>query len=347
MEKFTRNVDSYKEKNAISIGQMRVLDVTPEQQELTSELILPYKEDIIADSVALRADIDATIPKHRQETYPIGYCNEIRNAFLNHLYGASLDRSRIGFRAIHEFNRRGGVVSPFWAIYQQKYFQNAIQIGGALLDVAQDTLDGKGKVIAFYDDIEQSPFTPIDSYDEYAAVAEQYWHDKVYPNIYFPELAPMFPVLVVKSQSLQHAGINRTMHALYLSDQGAVSNVGLHDLSKAEKTDFYNQRLPLAKKFLTEGAYSKKRLPVGFLEQALRLRPELKKFSPTYDEDKVNAVFDRYTLWLRNSEQFSNGSMHELNTKQFDELLTLLDVGSDFTNTPLCVFDEATYNKMK
>jgi len=185
----------------------RLLPPTPEQTELTRRWILEYRDLILSDVQVLRERADKKLlrdPKVRAQTrqwdrpYPLGYCGEIRNEVMDQLQGGMLDRGHPGLQAVKSFVREGGVIQPFWGIDSQKYFQNAIQIGDSILDVANDTVDRSKPPIVFYPSVAEAPIKRIEDFGEYASVAESYWNYDVYPNIYLPAFAPIFPYVVIE-----------------------------------------------------------------------------------------------------------------------------------------------------
>ncbi|MDD5377051.1 MAG: hypothetical protein PHH16_02945 [Candidatus Gracilibacteria bacterium] len=76
------------------------------------------------------------------------------------------------------------------------YFHNVIQIGGYILDVGLDTIEGVDNKVLFTK-ISESPFKEIASYEQYAYVAEKYWGVRIIPNTVFPSISPMYPLLMV------------------------------------------------------------------------------------------------------------------------------------------------------
>lgn len=203
------------------------IEVSNEQRELTARHILPYREDIIADARSLREKVDRGLQKDvvtrkrlrdYGKVYPNGLCGEIRNAWLEQLPRHLFDSSSAGFWQIRQFLRSGGLMSGFWGVDSGRYFQNAIQLGSSILDVANDTVDRSKEPVVFYDDYETAPIKNLEDFESFADIAELYWKDRIYPNTIFPYISPYCPLLVERE----------------LQGQGKTDKVGLffpaHDM---------------------------------------------------------------------------------------------------------------------
>lgn len=100
-----------------------------------------------------------------------------------------------GVKALRDFARAGGGVNRVWGALRGEYFQNAIQAGAYYIDVANDTVDtAKDKVEIL--PLSESGFRSIESFHEFADVAETYWKCRIIPNTFFPNLAPFVPMVV-------------------------------------------------------------------------------------------------------------------------------------------------------
>ena len=184
----------------------RILPATFEQRQLTEKWILPYSEALVNDVEKLRMNVDRTLQKDPEtrarmkfwdKRYPEGLCGEVRNAVFEEMETGMMDRGNPGLQALKNFVREGGVMKRFWGIDKGIYFQNAIQIGNSILDVANDTVDVTKPPVVFYPSLDEAPIQNIKDLTEFADVAEKYWGADVYPNIYLPQLAPLFPVLSI------------------------------------------------------------------------------------------------------------------------------------------------------
>ncbi|MEN9647730.1 MAG: hypothetical protein RLY57_534 [Candidatus Parcubacteria bacterium] len=176
------------------------------QRELTQQFILPYQDEIIEGLHDMRREVDAILRVRSDvqedlarwgKVYPIGQCAVIRNAMLDKIHEQLVRPFHKGVDRLKVFIDNGGRIEAFWGIDKEQYFENAILIGTAVVDVANDTVDPNKDPIEFYSDHEISPLKIINTFEQVARIAEKYWNYDVYPNIYFPELAPVFPLLAI------------------------------------------------------------------------------------------------------------------------------------------------------
>jgi hypothetical protein len=116
--------------------------------------------------------------------YPVGYCQHIRDAVWARLQNEKL---------IQEFRRRGLWWKKIYFIGDGAHFQNAIQLGDYLLDVAHNTIDANAEpvVCAPLGEVE---YENLDDWVRYAEIAETYYHCRLFPNYYFPLAFPLCPV---------------------------------------------------------------------------------------------------------------------------------------------------------
>lgn len=171
--------------------------VWPVQAELSDFLIWKFREEIIRGLVSLRRDkIDHIARESRRkkwisyDEYPIGECLWIRDCVFYILE-----------RTPRDVYPKLPNVSPFsmslrkvWAIQHDKYMQNAIQAGSYIIDAANDTCD-RYKYPVSVQKIEHSGMRNPRNHADLCDVLEKYWWVKCYPNIYYPILAPFFPVI--------------------------------------------------------------------------------------------------------------------------------------------------------
>jgi hypothetical protein len=186
----------------------RLVPATDEQMRLTKEWIHPHVAVILADVYVIRRDLDAELSRDPaiiarvadyEAQYPYGLCKELRDAVLERMIEGMKVGRRHGLRVLRDFVLAGGIIQPFWGIDKGMYFQNAIQIGDCVLDAANDTVNIRKDSVILYPSTAESAITRLESFEEYADVAETYWHSTCYPNVYLPALAPVFPVLAIKS----------------------------------------------------------------------------------------------------------------------------------------------------
>ncbi len=274
-----------------------------EQIALTGKWILPNETSILADVLVFRKEADAILFQHPVATlerlatdkeYPYGMCLPIRDTVYASIKAAIAKNTQPGMRVLRKFLEEGGIMRPFWGIDKGMYFQNAIQIGDTILDVANDTVDENKIPIILYRSVADAPIKPVTSFIEYARVAESYWHHDIYPNFYLPELAPVFPMLSVQPVR-SNAGIISNFLVLHMN----AADMAFKNLY----TEFEGYACGLARQFLFESDYAEKRLPPALLEQ-LKGNAELKKLQETYpdlyriseDPAETRAAFGTFRL---------------------------------------------------
>jgi hypothetical protein len=295
--------ENIKRLNLHPIYQRRLTPTDAEQVRLTQKWILPHKDLLLADIRALRVDLDRTFHIDPMiiermdvfdKEYPYGLCKPIRDKMVANIKNNLSNPAYPGLQILHSFIQEGAVFQPFWGIDKGLYFQNAIQIGDAILDVANDTVDAGKEPVVLYPSLAAAPIKRIESFIEFARIAESYWKHDVYPNIYFPELAPVFPIISI-SPIYRRSG--QKSHVLMLQTEAG-------DLQFKNLYTQHNGHLfgPAAH-FLFGSGYSAKRLPSSAVER-LRANAQLKelqKKSPrhyrvTTDPDEARKTFARFQL---------------------------------------------------
>ena len=121
--------------------------------------------------------------------YPVGFCQVIRDAVRDRL------RDDPDWRAIL---RRGVIVRDVFVILKGRYFQNAIQVGNLYVDVANDTVD-PSKHWLEWAPVREVQFENVSDIARIAQVSAAYHGCAVHPNTVFPLLAPVVPLLAVRS----------------------------------------------------------------------------------------------------------------------------------------------------
>ncbi|MCW9044735.1 MAG: hypothetical protein OQK35_00225 [Alphaproteobacteria bacterium] len=153
------------------------------------EHFLSIRDRAVRGDVHLKAD-----QRQKLANYPIKCCLEITRYMLQ-LISQDVSGSE-GVVALQNFNQEGGMVKRIWGSLREQYFQNATQAGGYYIDVANDTVDPNKEKVEILP-LEESGFRNLESYDEYADMAEIYWKCRIFPNRFFPNLAPFFPIIVL------------------------------------------------------------------------------------------------------------------------------------------------------
>jgi hypothetical protein len=170
---------------------------------LTARFLSPAKsvlEDLFRE---LRAETDLAIganaPARYGQPYPYGYCREITCDVLARLR-TRVERPRHpGERAIKVYLNCGGAGRRVWGALRERFFQNALQIGGLYIDVSNDTVDvTKPKVEIL--PMGASGFEWVRDAEHFARIGERYWGAKFYANHAVPSLAPLFPIVGVDAR---------------------------------------------------------------------------------------------------------------------------------------------------
>jgi hypothetical protein len=165
------------------------------QQALTQEFIEPHLTSLSAALNLVRDQVDLRLkPEYEKNKtdhpYPYGYCLQLTNEVLKHIEDSHFE----GVEYLAQFKQAGGYLDRIWGDLRGEYFQNAIQAGTLYIDVANDTVDvNKPRVEILH--LEQSGFANFTSYSHYAKIGTLYHKTDFYPNVLFPRLAPMFPLL--------------------------------------------------------------------------------------------------------------------------------------------------------
>jgi hypothetical protein len=238
--------------------------LSEQQDNLVESYIVPSQEALIEDVSRLREEVDreAVLRVNANLTsfsspYPVGRCLEITRKVLSQMTSQLDNPDNIGLKGLRKFVKEGGVVRPVWAIQNKKYFQNAIQIGTAVLDVANDTVDPAKKKIVFHRTLQEGGFETINTISRFADVAEQYWGCRAYPNIYIPSLAPLFPVLIRKKLYADKHPLQQLDRDGLFFEGGQEGIATLNVYSHAEE----DRPFVLTRDFLFNSSYSHRRLP--------------------------------------------------------------------------------------
>ncbi|MFM8872762.1 MAG: hypothetical protein ACKOJI_05315, partial [Phycisphaerales bacterium] len=175
------------------------------QEKVTDGVLLPSMPRIIEALGRARRAVDAEMrARAATETwigpsevagavtiadYPVGFCQVIRDAVRARL------RDDPEWRAIV---RRGVVLRDVFVILKGRYFQNAMQVGNLYVDVANDTVD-PAKHWLEWAPVREVDYENASDISRIAAVSAAYHGCSVHPNTVFPLLAPVVPLLAVRS----------------------------------------------------------------------------------------------------------------------------------------------------
>jgi len=187
------------------------MDVVDEarQKSLTQALVMPKIEKIMQDLSLMRDDFDqAFYKKHKQEIetkknkniyghidvldYPIGFCQLIRDGLFDKF--VQLD-------VIKQLIQQGVICKKVYIILDDRYFQNAIQLGYLLIDVANDTANPNEARI-YYKSFDDLNYRNFYCYDKYFQIAEKYLNLKFYPNRLLPQIYNIYPVFALSADGI-------------------------------------------------------------------------------------------------------------------------------------------------
>ncbi len=162
------------------------------QNQLTKE-IRPHLPEIEAVLRNMRIDFDEIIAEQQKtnsdfaHNYPIGWCRTITDVIVDYHHQEPF---------IVDFIEKGGVFKLVYGINKNGAFQNAIQMGNLILDVSGNTVDSKQSPVSI-SSIEEYGLEMIDSLEDYFQVQESYRGKRIFPNIYYPQIAPVIPAFSI------------------------------------------------------------------------------------------------------------------------------------------------------
>ena len=158
------------------------------QESLTTSLLRPILPEIVDTLGRLRLRTDAWIAQSAAPpSYPIGFCAVIRDRVFDGLLGDPRVQSLIA---------AGLVLKKVFVILKDRYFQNAMQFGNLYIDVANDTVD-PAKPWLEWMDVREVPYENVGELPTLIRVAESYHRCHAFPNVFFPLLAPVVPLLLI------------------------------------------------------------------------------------------------------------------------------------------------------
>lgn len=195
----------------------RVVEIDA-QRELTSSVILPQLEALLSLVRHHRAQVDAMfradlaagrpIPgAPADEEYPIGFCGPIRDAVFRRLLHEPLVQNLIA---------AGVLWKRIYFIQDASMFQNAIQCGHAILDVANDSVTVMKPPVAWYPLDSGFDWQNLENYQQTAAVAQRYYDVSLFPNRFFPLLVPLIPFVDLRADGSFR--LFRFEHMLFFQD---------------------------------------------------------------------------------------------------------------------------------
>ncbi len=216
------------------------------QVALTRDVVLPAMPRIEALALGVRRLVDAELQARppvihsgdhpmgssdgTAQSYPIGQCAAIRDRGFQRL---SLEPE------IRALVAQGVVFKRVYIILKGLYFQNALQLGNVYLDIANDTVEASKPCLEWMP-ISEVEYVNLESLETLATVAEKYHRCRVYPNVFFPVLAPVVPFLAVREEG--RLDLLDFTNSVFLKDLGS----GLERLLAwlGAEGEFQGRRLP-------------------------------------------------------------------------------------------------------
>jgi hypothetical protein len=210
-------------KDLVDRGRATNLIHLEEQESLTLDKVLPVVPELVEEITRIRKRLDdkfqrlyATKAKvvsaakgdMDPASYPIGFCKEICEELKDQL-------SR-NIR-IQELVSKGVVFRSVYIILYGRYFQNALQLGNLYFDAANDTVDPKKPFLEWMP-INELDYENLETWEQVIPVVESYLHCRVVPNHVFPLLAPLVPLLGIRS--------NRRIDLLFFQDNFFLKDLG-------------------------------------------------------------------------------------------------------------------------
>jgi hypothetical protein len=179
----------------------QIAPITPVQQQLTEQHLLPVQAALADYLTALRDELDPVLamryPPQLGKAYPLGRCQEITTDVLEVLQTRLPARRHPVECAVMDFVQAGGWVRPVWGALREQYFQNAVQFGALYVDVSNDTVvvtKPKVEILPLVD----SGLVPVCDAAHFALIAGRYWRAQVYANLVVPSLAPALPFITLQ-----------------------------------------------------------------------------------------------------------------------------------------------------
>jgi len=158
------------------------------QESLTNSLLRPALPEIVDTLGRLRQQTDAWIARSAAPpSYPVGFCAVIRDRVFDGL---------LRDPTVQRLTAAGVVLKKVFVILKDRYFQNAMQFGNLYIDVANDTVD-PAKPWLEWMDVREVPYENVGELSTLIRVAESYHRCRAFPNVFFPLLAPVVPLLLI------------------------------------------------------------------------------------------------------------------------------------------------------
>lgn len=299
--------------------------IDSKQVELTEKFLLPNINNLINNVSEIRQKLDSYMYKQKKKyrragrlplmsklaKYPLGQCGEIRDWVFDTILKNSRDPDCQGLNALQKFRSKGGYVKAVWGIQKDKYFQNMIQAGNLTIDCANDTVDINKPSVEILP-IAESRFREIKSFEDYADVLQRYDGFEVFPNVYIPQVAPHYPMIF----------IGKDGRISFEEGTGTLASRNILSLNQDTNTNF-----EMARKFIFESSFSKKRLPLdieGIVSRHFVKKPWVKKLKNLWEYHPGGDEFLTECAFYRFENQFSNFEDELFKYEEPEELIEYL-----------------------
>lgn len=185
-------------KSAYSIDVI----ISKQQRELAQKYILPIIDELMDLIILSRIEFDREYLELNSSNggsanaiygeidihhYPVGHCSIIRDGVFEMMKKSDVVESLI---------EKGILFKQLFVILDGSYTQNAIQLGNLFIDVANDTVNPKKEAV-YCEAIEDINFENLKEYNSYYEMVENYLNLKLYPNLYLPKIADIFPMIAL------------------------------------------------------------------------------------------------------------------------------------------------------
>lgn len=179
--------------------------ISNEQKELTQIYVLPIIDELMDLIILFRKKFDREYLELNQSHdssenaiygkidinhYPVGHCSIIRDGVFEKMIESDIIKSLL---------EKGVLFKHLFVILDDSYTQNAIQLGNLFIDVANDTVNPKKEAV-YCELIEDIDFENLEEYNSYYEMVENYLNLKLYPNLYLPKIADIFPMIALDAE---------------------------------------------------------------------------------------------------------------------------------------------------
>ena len=247
---------------ATKIDQAIVFD-DKNQEKISDEMIVPNISNLTSYLLKIRKEVDEKYiwsPK-----YPKWYCWQISLEVFKEMYKFS--------KLVKDIQEKWWVFKRVYWIQFWRHFQNWIQLWNHFINPSNDSVFEDKKPVSIIP-LQESWMENFSTYHRYSQIAQNYWWVKIYPNIYFPQISPMFP--------------------FFMEKEWEISLLQNHILVSIE--DIRKWNLKLAESFIEDSIESMEKLPEEILERLWEVFNSWNIFENFFDyycKHSIKEVFDK------------------------------------------------------